>query len=94
MKSLLVLLLLFPALAMASDECCFVGPGDCFIIDSASKMETCKETPSTVVLNSSCQESPECMLSEEPIPKPVKSVSGVLQWDATFKCACEKADLR
>ncbi len=83
MKLLLVLLLLFPGVAMASDKCCFMGPGDCFVISSASEMETCKKTPSTVALSSSCKESPECMLSEEPASQQPERNSGLLQRDAT-----------
>jgi len=83
MKLLLILLLLFPGVAMASDECCFVGPGDCFVISSTAEMEICNKTPSTVALSSSCKESPECMLSEEPTPQPPELMSGLLQGDAT-----------
>ena len=79
MKLLLVLLLLFPGVAMASDTCCFKGPGDCFVVSSASEMEICKKTPSTVALSSSCKESPECMLSEEPVPQAPAFKSGLLQ---------------
>ncbi len=91
MKWLLVLLLLFPGVAMASDTCCFVGPGDCFAISSASEMETCKRTPSTVALHSTCKESPECMLSEEPVPQQPEFSSGLLQRDATFTDIAGKA---
>src|SRR5208283_644661 len=79
MKLLLVLLLLFPSVAMASDNCCFRGPGDCFVISSASEVETCKKTPSTVALSSSCKEAPECMLSEEPTPQAPAFNSGLLK---------------
>ena len=91
MKWLLVLLLLFPSVAMASDKCCFKGPGDCSVISSASEMETCKTTPSTVALSSTCKESPECMLSEEPVPQPPEFNSGLLQRDATFTDISGKA---
>ena len=91
MKLLLVLLLLFPGAAMASEKCCFIGPGDCFVISSASEMEICKKTPSTVALHSSCKESPECMLSEEPAPQPPEHKSGLLQGDATLTDISGKA---
>lgn len=91
MKWLLVLLLLFPGVAMASEKCCFMGPGDCFVISSASEMETCKKTPSTVALHSSCKESPECMLSEEPAPQSPELKNGLLQGDATFTDISGKA---
>ena len=91
MKLLLVLLLLFPGVAMASDTCCFVGPGDCFAISSASEMEACKRTPSTVALHSTCKESPECMLSEEPTPQSAAFNGGLLQRDATFTDISGKA---
>jgi hypothetical protein len=91
MKLLLVLLLLFQGVAMASEKCCFVGPGDCFVISSASEMEICKKTPSTVALHSSCKESPECMLSEEPAPQPPEFKNGLLQGDATFTDISGKA---
>ncbi|MGA2228987.1 MAG: hypothetical protein ABSH41_31510 [Syntrophobacteraceae bacterium] len=91
MKLLLVLLLLFPSVAMASDKCCFKGPGDCSVISSASEMETCKTTPSTVALSSTCKESPECMLSEEPTPQSAAFNGGLLQRDATFTDISGKA---
>lgn len=84
MKFLLVLILLFPSVAMASEKCCFKGPGDCSVISSASELETCKRSPHTLPLSASCKESPECMLSEEPVPQPPEIVSGILQGDATF----------
>lgn len=70
MKILVALLLLFPSLAMAADECCFKGPGECSMISSDFEKEACSNLPSTVVLVSPCKEAPECMLSEEPIPQP------------------------
>ena len=91
MKLLLVLLLLFPGVAMASDKCCFMGPGDCFVIGSASEMDICKKSPSTVALSSSCKESPECMLSEEPASQQPELKSGLLQRDATFTDISGKA---
>ncbi len=91
MKLLLVLLLLFPGVAMASEKCCFVGPGDCFVISSASEMEICKKTPSTVALHASCNESPECMLSEEPASQPLEFSSGLLQRGATLTDIVVKA---
>ena len=91
MKLLLVLLLLFPGVAMASEKCCFMGPGECFVISSVSEMETCKKTPSTVALHSSCKESPECMLSEEPVPQPPELKNGLLQGGATFTDISGKA---
>ena len=91
MKLLLVLLLLFPGVAMASDTCSFKGPGDCLVISSASEMEICEKTPSTVALSSSCKESPECMLSEEPGPQSAAFNSGLLQRDATFTDISGKA---
>lgn len=91
MKLLLVLLLLFPAAAMAADKCCFIGPGDCFVIGSASEMEICKKTPSTVALHTSCKESPECMLSEEPTPQPPEHKSRLLQGDAALTDVSGKA---
>ena len=92
MKWLLVLLLLFPSVAMASDKCCFMGPGDCFVISSASEMQICKNTPSTIALSSSCKESPECMLSEEPLPQPPEFNSRFFQRDATFTNVSGKAN--
>jgi len=92
MKLLLVLLLLFPSAAMASDKCCFIGPGDCFAISSASEMEICKKTPSTASLNSSCKESSECMLSEEPVPQPPEFNSGLSHGDATLTDISEKEE--
>jgi hypothetical protein len=91
MKLLLVLLLLFPRVAMASDECCFLGPGDCYVISSTTEMEMCQKTPDTVTLNSPCEESPECMLSEEPTPRPTEFMSGLLKEDATFPDISGKA---
>jgi len=91
MRLLLVLFLLFPSVAMASDRCCFEGPGECFVISSASDMETCRRTPSTLALHSSCKESPECMLSKEPVPQPPESSSGLLHGDATVADVSGKA---
>ncbi len=92
MKSLLVLLLLlFPSVAMASDKCCFMGPGECFVISSASEMETCRTTPSTLALNASCKESPECMLREGPASQQPELNSGLLQGDAKFTDISGKA---
>jgi hypothetical protein len=54
-------------------------------------METCKKTPSTVALHSSCKESPECMLSEEPVPQPPELKNGLLQGGATFTDISGKA---
>ncbi len=92
MKWLLVLLLLFPSVAMAADKCCFMGPGDCFVISSASDVDICKKTPSTIALHSSCKESPECMLSKEPAPQPPEFNSGLLQRNATFTEISVKAN--
>jgi hypothetical protein len=91
MKLLLALLLLLPGVAMASDKCCFKDPGDCFAISSASEMEICKKTPSTVVLSSSCKESPECMLREVPDTQQPQFINGLLQGNATFTNVSGKA---
>jgi hypothetical protein len=91
MKFLLVLILLFPSVAMASEKCCFKGPGDCSVISSASELETCKRSPHTLPLSASCKESPECMLSEEPVPQPPESKSEVLWRDATLTGISAKA---
>jgi hypothetical protein len=92
MKLLLVMLLLFPGVALASGECCFVGPGDCFVIRSVSEMNTCEVTPNSVALESPCTESPECMLSEEPASQPPERISGLLRRDAMTKEPIVKAD--
>jgi len=86
MRLLLVLLLLFPSVAMATEQCCFKGPGDCFVISSAVEMRTCERTPSTIALNASCKESPECMLSEEPVRRPGE----LLQVDERFSDITER----
>ncbi len=91
MRLLLILLLLFPGVAMAADTCCFVAPGDCFVISSASDMETCRKTPSTLALHASCKESPECMLSKEPAPQPPGSDSRPFQGDTIFRNISGKA---
>ncbi len=90
MKLLLVLLLLFPSAAMASDKCCFIGPGDCFVIGSASEMEICKKTPSTEALNPSCKESSECVLSEEPVHQQPEFNDGLSHGDTTLIDISEK----
>lgn len=68
--SLLLLLLLFPAVSMASDECCFKGPGVCSEIKTDADREACNNLPATVVLDSSCKEAPECHISDEPPQRP------------------------
>ena len=93
MSLLLVLLLLFPGVAMASDNICSVGSNDCFVVSSASEMEIYKKTPSTVALNSSCNESSECMLSEEQAPQPAEFNSGPLLRNVTFTDISEKAKI-
>ncbi len=81
MKAFLAILLFLPALALAADECCFKGPGQCSTINSESDRAACEKLPFFVILDSSCKEASECMLSEEeppnktdqkskPVPKP------------------------
>ena len=71
MKTILAVLLLFPALALAADECCFKGPGKCSAVNSESEKLACEKLPFFVVLDSACREAPECMLSEEdPVKRP------------------------
>ena len=90
MNLLFLLLLLFPGVAMASDKC-LPDPGYCFAIGSAPEMEICKETPSTVALNSSSKESPDCKLPKQPAPQPPEFDSVPLQGDATFTDISGKA---
>ncbi len=72
MKTLFLLLLLssLPVSAFAADECCFRSPGVCSDISSPLEKNDCERNSGTVVLDSSCKESPECHLSEEPKQKP------------------------
>ncbi len=91
MRLLLVLLLLFPSVAMASENCCFVGPGECFVISSASEKQTCQDTPSTIALHATCKESPECLLSEEPVAQPPENKGAPLQKNAIFTNASERS---
>lgn len=66
---LVCLLLAYPVMAPAEDECCFQGPGKCVEINSAHDKEICGSTAGYLVLDSACKEAPECMLSEEPPAK-------------------------
>jgi hypothetical protein len=70
---LVCLMLAWPALAPASEECCFQGPGKCTEINFAHEKEICLRKAGSMVLDSSCKEAPECQLSEEP---PAKQKSG------------------
>ncbi len=67
--TLAMLLLLLPGIAFAADQCCFKGPGKCSVINSESDKTACEKLPFFVVLESSCHDASECMLSEE---EPVK----------------------
>ncbi len=71
--ALLLLLLLLPASAPASDECCFKGPGQCTEINKDSDRDACNNLPATVVLITSCKDAPECHLSEEPPQQKTKT---------------------
>jgi len=64
LRTLLALLLFFPTLALA-DECCFKGPGQCAPINSDSEKQACEQLPFFIIVDSSCKEAPECILSEE-----------------------------
>ena len=67
---LVCLLLSYPVIVQAEDECCFHGPGKCIEINSAHERETCERTAGYMVLDTACKEAPECQLSEEPPAKP------------------------
>jgi hypothetical protein len=54
-------------------------------------LETCRKTPNTLPLSASCKESPECMLSEEPVPQPPEHKGGLWERDATLTGMSGKA---
>ncbi len=82
LKAFLAIFMLLPCVALAADECCFKGPGQCSTINSESDRLACEKLPFFVILDSACKEAPECMLSEEePASKPDRKLKPVRKPD-------------
>jgi hypothetical protein len=64
MKKLIILLLLFPALALAQDKCCVIGAGKCMPLKVSTDEETCEILKGNIV-NTPCNRLEQCNQNEK-----------------------------